>query len=55
MTYLQLAYLATWGIHIGYLLWITRKAARVRRELADLRAQAKPGARSSSPDSPGPA
>lgn len=33
---LYLAYLATWAIHICYLLYLTRMAARLRKEAEEL-------------------
>jgi hypothetical protein len=36
---LILAFLATWAIHGGYLLLLTLRAARLRREYEDLKRQ----------------
>ena len=35
MNYLYAAYIATWVIHIGYLLWMTRGYSRLRDEMKD--------------------
>jgi CcmD family protein len=37
MKYLYAAYVATWVIHISYLIYLSRKAARLRREAEELR------------------
>lgn len=37
MTYLYAAYIATWVIHGTYLLILARKAARLRREIENLK------------------
>ena len=31
------AYIATWGIHIGYLLYLSARAKRIRQEAEELR------------------
>jgi hypothetical protein len=36
---LFLAFLATWAIHAGYLLLLTFKSARLRREYEELKRQ----------------
>jgi len=35
--YLYAAYVVTWVVHIAYLGYLARKAARVRREVEDLK------------------
>lgn len=37
MKNLYIAYAATWFIHIGYLLLLTRRFARLRQEFDELR------------------
>ena len=34
--YLLAAYLLTWAIHIGYLLYLSGKASQLRKEIKDL-------------------
>lgn len=36
MTYLYVAYVVTWVIHILYLLYLTRRFARLRDEVKEL-------------------
>ena len=35
--YLWAAYIATWAIHIGYLLYLSARAGRLRKEAEELR------------------
>ncbi len=35
--YLYAAYIVTWVVHLGYLSYLGRKAARVRREVEELK------------------
>lgn len=35
--YMWAAYIATWVIHIGYLLYLTVRAKRIRQEAEDLK------------------
>ncbi len=35
--YLWAAYIATWAIHIGYLLLLSGKAGRIRKEAEELK------------------
>lgn len=37
MTYLYAAYAATWIIHITYLVIVSRRYTRLRKELGDLK------------------
>ncbi len=37
MKFLYAAYVATWLIHIGYLLWLTRGFSRLREEMKEFR------------------
>jgi CcmD family protein len=37
MHYLYAAYIATWGIHGGYLVILVRKYGRIRREMEKLK------------------
>ena len=39
VTNLYIAYAATWVIHIGYLLFLTSKAKKLREEARDLQSQ----------------
>lgn len=39
VTNLYMAYAATWVIHIGYLLFLTAKAKKLREEARDLQSQ----------------
>jgi len=34
--YLWAAYIATWAIHIGYLLYLSARARRIRQEAEEL-------------------
>ncbi len=34
--YLWAAYIATWAIHIGYLLYLSARAKRIRQEAEEL-------------------
>lgn len=38
-TYLAAAFLVTWGIHVGYLLFLTAKAKRLKDEAEELKRQ----------------
>ena len=40
MTFLYLAYTATWVIHITYLITLVRRYSRVKREAEELRKKA---------------
>ncbi len=35
--YLWAAYIATWAIHIGYLLYLSARARRIRQEAEELK------------------
>ncbi len=35
--YLWAAYIATWVIHIGYLLYLSARARRIRQEVEELK------------------
>ncbi len=35
--FLYAAYVVTWVVHISYLIFLGRKAARLRREIEDLK------------------
>jgi CcmD family protein len=37
MNYLYAAYIATWAIHIGYLITLLRRYARLRNEIAEFK------------------
>jgi CcmD family protein len=37
MNFLYTAYVATWAIHIGYLITLVRRYGRVKREIAQLK------------------
>ena len=36
MTYLYLAYAATWAIHIAYLITVVRRYSRLKREVEEM-------------------
>lgn len=40
MTYLYVAYAATWAIHITYLITVVRRYSRVKREAGELKKKA---------------
>jgi hypothetical protein len=39
MSYLYAAYIATWAIHIAYLITLVRRYTRLRNEIAELNAR----------------
>ncbi len=36
MTYLYIAYAATWAIHIAYLITVVRRYSRLKREVEEM-------------------